>query len=91
MRTLKFSTLALAAALALGTSAFAAAPHQDGAKQDMKAAGHDTKEAAVNTGRGVKTGTKKAYHGTKRGVKKAYHKTAKVFHPHTDSQAPNHR
>jgi hypothetical protein len=51
-------------------------PSQDsGAKQDMKAAGHETKDAAKDTGSGVKQGTKKAYHVTKHDTKKAWHKT----------------
>lgn len=51
-------------------------PSQDsGAKQDMKDAGHDTKNAAKSAGHGVKQGTKKAYHATKNGTRKAWHKT----------------
>jgi Ni/Co efflux regulator RcnB len=50
-------------------------PGQDSPKQDMKDAGHETKNAAKDAGHGVKTGTKKAYHSTKRGTKKAWHKT----------------
>jgi len=51
-------------------------PNQDsGAKQDMKDAGHETKNAAKDAGHGVKQGTKKAYHKTKRGTKKAWRKT----------------
>jgi len=51
-------------------------PTQDnGAKQDMKDAGHETKDAAKDAGRGVKQGTKKTYHSTKHGTKKAWHKT----------------
>lgn len=45
------------------------------AGQDMRAAGHNTTDAAKDTGRGVKKGTKKAYHSTKKGTKKAYHKS----------------
>ncbi len=45
------------------------------AGQDMKDAGHETKQAVKDTGHGIKTGTKKGYHKTKHGVKKAYHKT----------------
>lgn len=45
------------------------------AGQDMKDAGHHTKDAAKDTGRGVKKGTKKAAHSTKKGTKKAWHKT----------------
>lgn len=53
------------------------------AKQDMKQAGHATKDAAVDTGHATKDaavdvehGTKKAYSKTKRGTKKVGHKTA---------------
>jgi len=45
------------------------------AKQDMKKAGHETKNAAKDAGRATKEGTKKAYHSTKKGTKKAWHKT----------------
>ncbi len=45
------------------------------AKQDMKDAGHDSKNAAKDAGRGVKKGTKKTYHATKRGTQKAWNKT----------------
>jgi hypothetical protein len=48
---------------------------QDSAKQDMKDAGHETKNAAKDVGHGTKTGTKKAYNATKHGTKKAWHKT----------------
>lgn len=90
-RISKLGSLALAAALTLGTSAFAATPYQDGTKQDMKSAGHETKNAAVDTGHGIKTGTKKVFHKTKHGVKKAYHKTAKTIDPHANSQDANHQ
>jgi hypothetical protein len=53
-------------------------PGQDrdnGAKKDMKDAGHETKDAAKDAGHGVEQGTKKAYHKTKHGTKKAWHKT----------------
>ncbi len=82
MPNLKLSKFFLGAALvttlacgpALGWSQ--PTPSQDsGAKQDMKNAGHETKNAAQDAGRGVKQGTKKAYHKTKRGTKKAWHKT----------------
>jgi hypothetical protein len=57
---------------------------QDGAKQDMKAAGADTKNAARDTGHAVSTGTKKAYNETASGTKTAAHKTAngteKAYH-----------
>ena len=47
----------------------------DGAKQDMKDAGHETKDAAKDAAHGAKTGTRKAYHSTKRGTKKVWNKT----------------
>ena len=76
MSVMKLNSLALAALLTLGVPAFAhAQPQNDsGAKQDMKAAGHETKAAAKDAGHGVKQGTKKAYHKTKHGVKKTGHK-----------------
>ena len=46
------------------------------ASQDMKNAGTETKNAAKDTGHGVKTGTEKAYDKTSSGTKTAYHKTA---------------
>ncbi len=42
-------------------------------KQDMKDAGHDSKNAAKSAGEGTKKGTQKAYNSTKHGTKKAYH------------------
>jgi hypothetical protein len=59
MQIRRQQTIVLASALALVLStglAFA----QDGAKQDMKAAGTNTKNAAKDTGHGISTGTKKA-------------------------------
>jgi hypothetical protein len=69
-----FLGVVLASASATGW-AQPAFPSQDGAKQDMKDAGHETKDAAKDAGRGVKQGTNKAYHSTKHGTKKAWHKT----------------
>ena len=69
----------LTAVLAFGMSS-AFAPAQDGAKQDMKNAGHDTKMAAKKTGHKIKKGTKKAAHKTarktKEGAQKVEDKTA---------------
>ena len=48
---------------------------QDSAKQDMKDAGHETKNAAKDAAHGTKVGTKKAYHSTRNGTRKAWHKT----------------
>lgn len=45
------------------------------AKQDMKHAGHETKDAAKDAGRGTKKGTEKTYNAAKNGSKKAWHKT----------------
>ena len=92
VRTLKFGSLALATALAFGTSAALAVAQTDGtAKQDIKAAGQETKEAAVDTGHGIKTGTKKGYHKTKHGIKKAYHNTVNTLDPHKNSQDVDHQ
>ena len=44
--------------------------------QDLKAAGHDTKDAATTAGHKTKMGTKKAYRKTKNGVKRGVHKSA---------------
>jgi hypothetical protein len=75
---------ALAAALTLSLPAFAQPQTDAGAKQDMKAAGHETKNAAKDVGHGVKQGTKKAYHKTKHGVKKVHRK----MDPDTHSSNP---
>ena len=45
-----------------------------GAKQSMKNAGNDTRDAAHQAGTGIKQGTRKGYHKTKSGTDKAYHK-----------------
>ncbi len=69
-------TLILSAALSLSLpSAAAFAQSSDtGAKRDMKSAGHETKDAAIDTGHGIKKGTKKVYHKTKHVTKKIGHK-----------------
>lgn len=72
---------ALVCAPALGWSQ----PSQDsGAKQDLKAAGHETKDAAKDVGHGVKKGTTKAVHATEHGTKKTVdateHGTKKAAH-----------
>lgn len=76
---LQLSALFLGATLscgpAFGWSGQPAAAQDNGAKQDMKDAGHETKGAAKDAAHGTKQGTKKAYHSTKRGTKKAWHKT----------------
>ena len=80
-RSKTISTLVLGAALGLlptagwgvqaqtGDNASAPATSQSSsAKQDLKTAGKDTKDAAKSTGSGVKKGTKSAYHATKKGT-----------------------
>lgn len=57
---------------------------QDGPKQDIKAAGTDTKNAAKDTGHAVSTGTTKAYDKTANGTKTAYGKTASGTKTATD-------
>ena len=70
-----FLGTALLCAPAFGLSHDSAPGQDSGAKQDMKDAGHETKNAAKDAGHGVKQGTKKAYHKTNHGTKKAWHKT----------------
>ena len=78
----KLASFALAAALSVSlTTGIASAQTDSGTKQDMKAAGHETKDAAVDAGHGIKQGTKKAYHKTKRGTKRAAHKVHDAVDP----------
>ena len=69
---MRWMAAVLGAALML-TPGFVSARAQsdNSAKQDMKDAGHQTKEGAKDAGRGVKKGTKKAYHKTKNTTKGA--------------------
>jgi hypothetical protein len=71
----QFSALFLGATLACGPALGWGQQSDNGAKQDMKNAGHESKNAAKDAGHGAKQGTKKAYHSTKRDTKKAWHKT----------------
>jgi hypothetical protein len=50
---------------------------QDSAKQDMKDAGHETKEAAKDAGKATKKTAKKSGQTIKKDTKKATHKAAK--------------
>ncbi len=59
------------AMLALGIAAFGQT-----AGQDMKNAGHDTKEAGKDVGRGTVKATKKTGRAIKHGTHKAAHKVA---------------
>lgn len=74
MHNRKLSAIILASSLSLLMSA-SPLIGQEGAKQDLKHAGTETKDAAKDTGHGVAEGSKDAYHSTKRGTKKAYRKT----------------
>ncbi len=66
--------LILSAALSLTLPSAFAQNSDSGAKRDMKSAGHETKDAAVDTGHGISHGTKKAYHKTKHATKHVGHK-----------------
>lgn len=68
MKLKALSGLVLAATLAVTPLVMAQT-----AGQDMKAAGHDTKGAAVNTGHATKRVAKKSYRGTKHVAKKTGH------------------
>jgi len=74
MQIRKLGSIVLASAFTVFLSTgFAVA--QDTAKQDIKTAGTDTKDAAKDTGHAVSTGSKKAYHKTANGTKTATDKT----------------
>ncbi|MGB7133944.1 MAG: hypothetical protein WBD46_01560 [Acidobacteriaceae bacterium] len=68
-------TALFGAALMLTPVGAFASPAPQSAKQDMKDAGHDTKDGAKDAGKGIKKGTKKTYHTSKKDTKKAWHKT----------------
>ena len=67
-------TVALGVAMMMGSGVATSATAQT-AKQDMKNAGHETKEAAVDTGHATKKVTKKAAHKTKRAAIKTKNAT----------------
>jgi len=69
--TAKFLGATLVMASALGWSQPYSPTLDNSVKQDVKAAGHDTKDAAKDTGHAVKKGTVKAAHATASGTKKA--------------------
>jgi hypothetical protein len=70
MKTIRMTGFLLAAGLAVGLGSGAA--YAQDAGQDMKDAGHATKDAAVDTGHATKDAAKDTGHATK----KVYHKTA---------------
>ena len=65
MRNKLLSTALVATVLSIGLPVIAQSSTDPGFKQDMKDAGHSTKDAAKDTGNGVKSGTKKTWHDTK--------------------------
>ena len=67
--------LLVSAALFCGYGVVLSAQDQNGPKQDLKNAGHSSKEAAKSTGQAVKKGTKKAVHA---GAKKTRQGAGKV-------------
>lgn len=71
---------ALIAVPVLGWSQTSSPTQDDGVKHDLKAAGHDTKDAAKDTGHDVKKGTVKAAHATEKGTKTAAKDTGKAAH-----------
>ncbi len=74
VRTARTLILTAALSLTLPVAAAFAQSSDSGAKQDMKSAGHETKDAVKDTGHGIKQGTKKGYHKTKHFTKKVGHK-----------------
>jgi hypothetical protein len=68
-----WTSMLMTAGLSLGLCCGTALAQTAG--QDMHSAGHDTRNAAVDTGHATKTTTKKGYSKTKHGTKKVYHKT----------------
>jgi hypothetical protein len=78
-RRMKIETMKnilLTAGLAIGMGAGAA--YAQTAGQDMHDAGHDTKNAAVNTGHATKRVARKTGHGTKVAARKTAHGTKKA-------------
>lgn len=76
MKAKLLSTALIAGVLSIGLPVIAQSSTDPGFKQDMKDAGHSTRNAAKDTGNGVKSGTQKTWHATKHTTKKATHKTA---------------
>jgi len=70
----RFTAMCASAFLFVALAGSAFAMPQD-AKDDMKAAGHATKEAAEDTGKATKKVAKKTGHAVKKGTKKAAHET----------------
>jgi len=71
----RLQVLAVLGAVLASGPALGWSQQETGAKQDIKEAGHETKDAAKDVGHATKKGTKKVYHATKNGTKKVWHKT----------------
>lgn len=73
---LLFAGSALSLGLMIGSAAAQDSPGQNSAGQDMKNAGHETKNAAKDVGHGTATAAKKTGSATKNTTKKVVHKGA---------------
>lgn len=76
MRTKFFAFVLLGGLLGWGIPRAVAQTDHPGFKQDMKDAGHSTKDAAKDTGKGIKSGAESTGHAVKHGAKKVTHATA---------------
>jgi Ni/Co efflux regulator RcnB len=72
----KYAPAVLLAVALAGSALGTAAQDNQSPKQDMKDAGHATKDAAKDTGRATKKTAKRTGHAVKRTSKKAANKTA---------------
>ena len=73
MNTKHVRQILVAGALSIGLGAGMA--YAQTAGQDLKNAGHETKDATADAAHGTAKGTKKAYHATKKGTETAADKT----------------
>jgi hypothetical protein len=78
-----------AAALVLAAGAIPSLKAQETAGQDLKDAGHDTKQAAKKTGTATKKTAKKTGHAIKKGTNKAADKTEDGARKVKDKTDPN--
>lgn len=78
MKTRLLSAVLLGSVLCMGLPPLVALTDQSGNSftHDMKKAGHETKEAGKDTGKGVVHGSKKVWHKTTHGTKHVTHKAA---------------
>jgi hypothetical protein len=80
-------TFAFAGAMLLGHPRISAA--QESTEQDLKDAGHDTKDASKDTGRATKHAAKKTGHAVKKGTNKAADKTEEGAYKVKEKTEPN--